>query len=68
MPNFELSYLADDDIAGIIGYTIEKWDIAQAIRYVDFHQERAGNDPLILAVFHERMELMERLNERLTEV
>jgi plasmid stabilization system protein ParE len=34
MPNFELSYLADSDIAGIIAYTIEKWDIDQAIRYV----------------------------------
>lgn len=104
MPNFELSYLADGDIAGIIGYTIENWDIDQAIRYVGFldvhfeaigkgdartkaifahrtdlrvsrcqkyvifHQERAGKYPLILAVFHERMELMERLNERLTDV
>ena len=34
MPNFELSYLAASDIAGIIAYTIEKWDIDQAIRYV----------------------------------
>ena len=32
MPNFELSYLAASDIAGIIAYTIEKWDIDQAIR------------------------------------
>lgn len=104
MPDFELSYLADCDIAGIIGYTIEKWDIDQAIRYVGvldahfeaigkgdartkavfghrtdlrlsrcqkhviFHQERAGNCPLILAVFHERMELMVRLSDRLDEV
>jgi len=104
MPNFELSYLADGDIAGIILYTIEKWDADQAIRYagfldahfeaigrgnactkaifghradlrvsrcqkhVVFHQERAGNCPLILAVFHERMELMERLSDRLNEI
>lgn len=104
MPDFELSYLADCDIAGIIGYTIEKWDIDQAIRYVGvldahfeaigkgdartkavfghrtdlrvsrcqkhviFHQERSSNCPLILAVFHERMELMVRLSDRLKEV
>jgi toxin ParE1/3/4 len=104
MPNFELSYLADCDIAGIIGYTIEKWDTDQAIRYVGildahfeaigkgdacakavfehrtdlrvsrckkhviFHQERAGNCPLILAIFHERMELMVRLSDRLNGV
>jgi plasmid stabilization system protein ParE len=45
MPNFELSYLADCDIAEIIGYTIEKWDIDQAIRYVgilDAHFEAIG--------------------------
>ncbi len=101
MPNFELSDLADGDIAGIIIYTIGKWDADQAIRYVGFldahfeaigtgeartkavfghredlhvsrcqkhvvfHQERAGDRPLILAVFHESMELMERLKERL---
>jgi plasmid stabilization system protein ParE len=104
MPIFELSYLADCDIAEIIGYTIEKWDIDQAIRYVGildahfeaigkgnarakavfghradlrvsrcqkhviFHQERANNCPLILAVFHESMELMVRLGDRLNEV
>lgn len=103
MPDFEISYLADGDIAGIIRYTIEKWGADQAIRnvgffdahfevigkgdartkaifahrtdlrvsrcqkHVVFHQERAGNCPLILAVFHERMELMARLEERLTE-
>ena len=101
MSNFELSHLADGDIAGIILYTIEKWDADQAIRYVGFldahfeaigngeartkvilghredlrvsrcqkhvifHLERAGGRPLILAVFHESMELMERLKERL---
>jgi toxin ParE1/3/4 len=104
MSNFELTYLADSDIAGIIGYTIEKWGIDQAIRYVGvldahfeaigkgdarakavfghrtdlrvsrcqkhviFHQERTDNCPLILAVFHERMELMVRLSDRLNEV
>ncbi|MFC7339316.1 type II toxin-antitoxin system RelE/ParE family toxin [Haloferula chungangensis] len=101
MPNFELSHLADGDIAGIIRYTIVKWDDEQAIRYVGFldahfeaigkgeartkavfghrgdlrvsrcqrhvifPQERSGDHPLILAVFHESMELMERLKERL---
>ena len=104
MPNFELSYLADCDIAGIIAYTIDKWDIDQAIRYVGildahfeaigkggartkavfghrtdlrvsrcekhviFHQERTGACPLILAVFHEQMDLMVRLSDRLNEV
>ena len=45
MPSFELSYLADCDITGIIGYTIEKCDIDQAIRYVgvlDAHFEVIG--------------------------
>lgn len=104
MPNFELSYLADGDIAGIILYTIEKWDAEQAIRYVSlldahfedigngtvrtqavfehradlrtsrcqrhviFHQDRPGNRPLILAVLHERMELLERLKDRLEDI
>lgn len=93
MPNFELSYLADGDIAEIILYTIEKWDTDQEIRYVGFldahfeaifghradlrvprckkhvifHEERDGDLQLILAVFHESMELMERLKERLME-
>jgi toxin ParE1/3/4 len=36
-------------------------------KHVIFHQERAGDVPLILAVFHESMELMERLKKRLLE-
>jgi hypothetical protein len=35
------------------------------LEHVIFHQERVGDRPLILAVFHESMELMERLKERL---
>jgi toxin ParE1/3/4 len=39
--------------------------VSRCQKHVIFHQERAGDRPLILAVFHESMELMERLSERL---
>lgn len=58
MPNFELSHLADGDIAGIIHYTIERWDADQAIRYVGFldaHFEAIGNgEARTKAVFEHR--------------
>ncbi len=37
-------------------------------RHVIFFQKRADDRPLILAVLHEQMELMERLQERLDEI
>ena len=36
-------------------------------KHVIFHQAREGDCPLILAVFHERMNLMMRLRDRLGE-
>lgn len=36
-------------------------------KHVVFHQARIGDCPLILAVFHERMDLMVRLKDRLEE-
>jgi len=103
MAAFELCYLADEDIEGIISYTIDKWDVDQAGRYVRFldqhfeaigsgkarckclipsrddlfvkcqkhlvfHFEEKGERPLILAIFHEQMDLMKHLSERLEDL
>jgi len=37
-------------------------------RHIVFHHVRAGESPLILAVFHERMDLMGRLAERFEDL
>jgi toxin ParE1/3/4 len=101
MPNYEISFLADEDLENIARYTIRTWDIEQAEKYMallDKHFEELGTDkvrtrvfikhrkelkvsrcqkhvvfhlgridsvPLILAVLHESMDLMERLKGRL---
>ena len=104
MAHFELSHLADEDIEGIILYTIDQWGVEQAERYVGFlddhfeeigsgkarckklipsredlfvskckkhvvfHRKEGGEKPLILAVFHEQMDLMNRLSDRMKVV
>ncbi len=104
MSKFELSFLADEDLEKIVTYTVQKWDVEQAIRYVGFldrhfeaigqgevqtkkviphrsdllvsrcqkhvifHHVREEECPLILAVFHERMNLLARLAERLEDL
>ena len=41
--------------------------ISRCQKHVIFHHARAGERPLIIAVFHGSMELMTRLKERLDE-
>jgi plasmid stabilization system protein ParE len=51
MSGFELSYLADQDIAKIIDYTVDWWGAEQAVLYVsllDQHFEAVG-DGLMLS-------------------
>ena len=61
MPDFELSYLADQDIVKVINYTVDRWGAEQAARYaglLDQHFEAIGNDLMLSkAVFEHRNDL-----------
>lgn len=61
MSSFELSYLADQDLENIAKYTIEKWDLAQAEKYLsllDTHFEKIHNKNVIIRdVFKHRNDL-----------
>ncbi len=100
MPEYELSFAAQDDLKDIARYTVAKWGLKQAKRYEAllvkgfrniskgrfppriflsqrpdllftrcehhyiFYAPREEQPPLILAVFHKNMDLMQRLIER----
>ena len=61
MPDFELSYLADQDIVKIINYTVDRWGAKQATLYaslLDQHFKAIGNDLMLSkAVFDHRKDL-----------
>lgn len=104
MASFDLSYLADADLAEILTYTIQKWGGDQAVRYAEvldqhfeaiaqgqiltkkaiphcddflisrcqkhvvFHCSQKNGRPLIIAVLHEKMDLMARLHDRMSHL
>ena len=62
MPGFELSYLADQDIAEIVKYTVDVWGDEQAdlyIRLLDQHFEDIGNGSMLSKpIFEHRSDLL----------
>ncbi len=41
MPTYKFSLSAEDDIDGIIDYTVEKWGANQALKYLDGLEKQA---------------------------
>lgn len=72
----DLYQLAPDvllDLEAIFDYTIDRWGIEQAHRYKSkivqhhyvFHLVRENQAPLIIAILHERMNMIDRIRNRL---
>jgi plasmid stabilization system protein ParE len=72
MANYQLTTLAREDLRAVARYTVLRWGIAQARRYQAalencFQSIGEKKCPLILAVFHEKMDLMMRIQTRLKD-
>lgn len=66
MTAYILTAEAESDLRSVIRYTRAQWGGAQVRRYV-FCLPREHAPALIVAILHERMDLMKRLVDRLNE-
>lgn len=57
MKPYILSLAAEEDLLGIWRYTYETWGFGQAETYFD--------QPIIIAILHERMDFVRQLKDRL---
>jgi toxin ParE1/3/4 len=61
MPDFRLSAGAEHDLEDIIDYTIERWGVDQAVKYMDGLEDLAGTLARTPALGRRRDDLLEGL-------